>query len=429
MNILELKSKLNKNEFKCNLEKLYGFDEYILNYQSARYNTLLEEYSKVFDKNDDVYLFSAPGRTEICGNHTDHQHGAVIAAAVNLDMIACCSLNSSSKVRIYSHGFGFDEIDISDLNINPTEINTSKSLVRGIAYKITSMGYKLSGFNAYIMSDVLTGSGLSSSAAFEVLIGIIFNNIFCDGKISDIEIAKIGQFAENEYFKKPCGLMDQMASSVGGMVFIDFKIPESPYVEKIKFNFSNENHALCIIDTGADHADLTDEYASIPREMALIANFFDKKVLRDVDENQLYLNINNLKNNFGDRALLRSIHFFEENDRVFNLKQMLIKNDFTNSLNIIKDSGHSSFEYLQNVYVSSDYKNQSVALSLAICQKFLNQNGAFRVHGGGFAGTIQAFVPLNILPSFKEHIEASLGKNCCHILSIRDYGGVSFFNL
>ena len=429
MNILELKSKLSRNEFKCNLEKLYGFDEYILNYQSARYNTLLEEYSKVFDKNDDVYLFSAPGRTEICGNHTDHQHGAVIAAAVNLDMIACCSLNSSSKVRIYSHGFDFDEIDISDLNINPTEINTSKSLVRGIASKITSMGYKLSGFNAYIMSDVLTGSGLSSSAAFEVLIGIIFNSLFCNGKVSDIEIAKIGQYAENEYFKKPCGLMDQMASSVGGMVFIDFKIPESPYVEKIKFNFSNENYALCIIDTGADHADLTDEYASIPREMGLIANFFDKKVLRDVDETQLYLNINNLRSNFGDRALLRSIHFFEENDRVFNLKQMLIENNFTNSLNIIKDSGHSSFEYLQNVYVSSDSKNQSVSLALAICQKFLKQNGAFRVHGGGFAGTIQAFVPLNILPSFKDHVESALGKNRCHILSIRDYGGVSFFNL
>lgn len=427
MNTIEFKEAILSDKLDDKFEKLYASNSGNISKQKKRYIKLIENYIDVFGNSKNISILSAPGRTELGGNHTDHQHGCVLAASVNLDMVACCSANNTDTIRIQSEGFPFEEIDISNTDIFPSEFNTSKSLVRGIASKIKSLGYNIGGFDAYIMSDVLTGSGLSSSAAFEVLIGIILNTLFCDQKLSALEIAKIGKYAENVYFNKPCGLMDQTAASVGGIVFIDFKMEQEPKVEKIDFDFIATNHALCIIDTGADHANLTDEYAAIPKEMKSIANFFGKEVLREVPKAEFYPKISELRPKFGDRAVLRAIHFFEDNRRASAQKNALLENDWDKFLKLSKESGHSSFEYLQNIYVSSNFKNQDVSLSLALCQHYLGKKGAFRVHGGGFAGTIQAFVPMDMLFDFKHNIEMTVKE--CHILSIRKYGGVNFLDL
>lgn len=427
MNTVEFKNAILSDKLDANFEKLYASNSGNMSKQKKRYLHLLEKYVETFGSSENISILSAPGRTELGGNHTDHQRGCVLAASVNLDMIACCSPNNTEIIRIQSEGFEFEEIDISNTDIVPSEFNSSKSLVRGIAAKIKSYGYNIGGFNTYIMSDVLAGSGLSSSAAFEVLIGAIFNTLFCEEKISAVEIAKIGQYAENVYFNKPCGLMDQTASSVGGIIFIDFKDEQNPKVEKIDFDFINTNHTLCIIDTGADHANLTPEYAAIPEEMKNIAAFFEKKVLREVSKSEFYPQIPKLRNKFGDRAVLRAIHFFEDNRRASAQKNALLENDWNKFLSLSKESGHSSFEYLQNVYVSSNFGVQDVSLSLALCQHYLGKKGAFRVHGGGFAGTIQAFVPIDMLSDFKHNIEMTVKK--CHVLSIRTYGGVNFLNL
>lgn len=427
MNTIEFKEAILSDKLDDKFEKLYASNSGNISKQKKRYIKLIENYIDVFGNSKNISILSAPGRTELGGNHTDHQHGCVLAASVNLDMVACCSANNTDTIRIQSEGFPFEEIDISNTDIFPSEFNTSKSLVRGIYAKIKSLGYNIGGFDAYIMSDVLTGSGLSSSAAFEVLIGIILNTLFCDQKLSALEIAKIGKYAENVYFNKPCGLMDQTAASVGGIVFIDFKMEQEPKVEKIDFDFIATNHALCIIDTGADHANLTDEYAAIPKEMKSIANFFGKEVLREVPKAEFYPKISELRPKFGDRAVLRAIHFFEDNRRASAQKNALLENDWDKFLKLSKESGHSSFEYLQNIYVSSNFKNQDVSLSLALCQHYLGKKGAFRVHGGGFAGTIQAFVPMDMLFDFKHNIEMTVKE--CHILSIRKYGGVNFLDL
>ncbi|MGL5255581.1 MAG: galactokinase [Proteocatella sp.] len=429
MNILELKNAIVSTKFDDNFNKLYSSNSSNINKQKKRYINLLDTYLDTFGNHDNIHLLSAPGRTELGGNHTDHQHGCILAAAVNLDMIAVCSPNNSSFIKISSDGFAFEELDISDTEVNPSEFGTSKSLIRGICAKIKALGFNIGGFDACITSDVLTGSGLSSSAAFEILIGIILNSLFCDSKISNIQLAKIGQFAENVYFDKPCGLMDQMTSAVGGIVFIDFKDAENPIVEKINFDFLSTNHALCIIDTGGSHADLTDEYAAIPFEMKAIANFFDKNVLREISKNEFFSNIAKLRGICGDRAVLRTLHFFEDNKRASSQKNSLLENNWDRFLKLSRESGHSSFEYLQNVYTPSDVKIQPVSISLAICQHYLGKKGSFRVHGGGFAGTIQAFVPIDMLTDFKVHIESVLGANKCHVLSIRSYGGVDFLNL
>ncbi len=427
MNTIEFKEAILSDKLDDKFEKLYASNSGNISKQKKRYIKLIENYIDVFGNSKNISILSAPGRTELGGNHTDHQHGCVLAASVNLDMVACCSANNTDTIRIQSEGFPFEEIDISNTDIFPSEFNTSKSLVRGIASKIKSLGYNIGGFDAYIMSEVLTGSGLSSSAAFEVLIGIILNTLFCDQKLSALEIAKIGKYAENVYFNKPCGLMDQTAASVGGIVFIDFKMEQEPKVEKIDFDFIATNHALCIIDTGADHANLTDEYAAIPKEMKSIANFFGKEVLREVPKAEFYPKISELRPKFGDRAVLRAIHFFEDNRRASAQKNALLENDWDKFLKLSKESGHSSFEYLQNIYVSSNFKNQDVSLSLALCQHYLGKKGAFRVHGGGFAGTIQAFVPMDMLFDFKHNIEMTVKE--CHILSIRKYGGINFLDL
>jgi len=370
------------------------------------------------------YQFSAPGRTEISGNHTDHQHGCVLAAAVDLETVATVWLDESNQIQIQSEGYPVVTVDLNDLNVREEEKNTTAALIRGVASAFAQRGAKLSGFRAKVHSTVLPGSGLSSSAAFEVLIGTILNELFFDKKLTPVEIAQIGQYAENVYFGKPCGLMDQTASSVGGMVFIDFNDPTNPVVEKINFNLRDAGYALCIVDTGADHADLTDEYAAIPAEMKQVCSFFGKDVLRQIPEEDFFAALPALRKQVPDRAILRAMHFYEENERVQAQVKALKDKKLDTFLELVKESGRSSWMYLQNITPTGSIMHQEVAVALALCEKLLAGKGAYRVHGGGFAGTVQAFVPLDMLDLFKHSIEAVLGKNACHVLNIREEGGI-----
>ena len=370
------------------------------------------------------YTFSAPGRTEIIGNHTDHQHGCVLAAAVNLETVADVEFSGGNRIRVQSEGYPLVEIDLNDLDIHDDEKNSTAALIRGVAAAFSKRGAKLQGFDAKVRSTVLPGSGLSSSAAFEVLMGTIFNELFYDGKLTAVEIAQIGQYVENVYFGKPCGLMDQTASSVGGMVFIDFENPKAPVVERIDFDFEAAGHALCIIDSGADHADLTDEYAAIPGELRAVCACFGKDVLRDIPEAEFLAALPKLRHRVPDRALMRAFHVYQENKRVLRLADALRRNDFEEFLSIVGASGRSSWMYLQNINPAGAWEHQDVAFTLALCDTLLNGRGAYRVHGGGFAGTVQAFVPLDMLEEFKSGIEAVLGEGKCHVLSIRSDGGI-----
>lgn len=370
------------------------------------------------------YVFSAPGRTEIGGNHTDHQHGCVLAAAVDLETVADVCLNGSDKIWIQSEGYPAFHIDIRDLTVREEEKNTTVALVRGVAAGFADRGIRIQGFDAVINSTVLPGSGLSSSAAFEVLIGTIINELFNDGQMFPTDIAKIGQYAENVYFGKPCGLMDQMASAVGGMVFIDFENPAQPRTEKIRFDLAQAGYALCIIDSGADHADLTDEYAAIPTEMKQVCNYFDKDVLRQIPKEDFLRAIPELRKAVSDRAVLRALHIYQENERVRKQVKAIKAGDVDAFLALVKESGRSSWMYLQNITPTSAVQHQEVAVALALCDTLLEGKGAYRVHGGGFAGTVQAFVPLENLDEFKTGIEAVLGENACHVLTIRKNGGI-----
>ena len=370
------------------------------------------------------YVFSAPGRTEIAGNHTDHQRGCVLAAAVNLETVADVCLNGSNMIRVQSKGYPAFEVSLDDLSVREEEKNTTAALIRGVASCFAEKGAKLEGFDAVVCSTVLPGSGLSSSAAFEVLFGTILNELFFNQKLSAIEIAQIGQYAENVYFGKPCGLMDQMASSVGSLVFIDFEDPAQPKVEKISFDLSEAGFALCIIDSGADHADLTDEYAAIPAEMKQVCSFFGKEVLRQIPEDEFFAALPKLRGTVSDRAILRAMHIYEENQRVMGQVQALKDQNVDLFLELIKESGRSSWMYLQNITPTGAVMQQEVAVALALCKKLLGNKGAYRVHGGGFAGTVQAFVPVDLLPKFKAEIENVLGEGKCHVLSIRSEGGI-----
>ena len=368
--------------------------------------------------------FSAPGRTEIGGNHTDHQRGRVLAAAVNLDTRAAVRVNGTDTIRILSKGYPMSEVNISELTPVEAEINSTPALIRGVAARFAQMGCKVEGFDAYCESTVLPGSGLSSSAAYEVLIGTIINGLFFDAKVSQPEIAQIGQYAENVFFGKPCGLMDQMASAVGNLVTIDFFDKENPIIKPVTFDFSACGHALCIIDSGADHADLTDEYAAVPGEIKAVAAQFGKEVLTQIDVNDFYAAIPALRKACGDRSVMRAIHFYQENDRVPQQVAALENGDFDAFLQLIKQIGYSSYMYLQNVIPAGYKAHQDVAVSLALCEHYLNGRGAYRVHGGGFAGTVQAFVPMDMLDGFVAGIDAALGEGACHVLSIRPQGGV-----
>ena len=368
--------------------------------------------------------YSAPGRTEIGGNHTDHQRGRVLAAAVNLDTVAAVCPNGTDVIRIQSKGYPLCEVKLTELEPIVDEINTTPSLVRGIAARFTELGCNVSGFDAYCESTVLPGSGLSSSAAFEVLIGTIINDLYFDNKVSAPEVAQIGQYAENVFFGKPCGLMDQTASAVGNLVTIDFFDKDHPVIEPVDFDFASCGHALCIIDTGANHVDLTDEYAAIPGEIKSVASYMGKEVLSQIDEAEFYAKIGELRKECGDRAVMRSIHFYQENARVPLQVEALKNNDFERFLMLVKQSGYSSYMYLQNVIPAGYKAHQEVAIALALSEHYLNGRGAYRVHGGGFAGTIQAFVPYDMLDRFVEGMDAVLGKGACHVLSIRPQGGV-----
>ena len=368
--------------------------------------------------------FSAPGRTEIGGNHTDHQRGRVLAGAVNLDTVAAVRLNGTNVIRIQSKGYPLSTVDLSQLTPVESEINSTPALIRGVAARFTQMGCKVEGFDAYCESTVLPGSGLSSSAAYEVLIGTIVNHMFFEGKVSQPEIAMIGQYAENVFFGKPCGLMDQTASAVGNLVTIDFFDKENPVIEPVDFDFASCGHALCIIDSGADHADLTDEYAAVPGEIKAVAAYMGKEVLTQIDEAEFYANIPALRKACGDRAVMRCIHFYQENARVPKQVAALKAGDFDTFLSLVKQSGYSSYMYLQNVIPAGYKAHQDVAVALALAEHYLKGRGAYRVHGGGFAGTIQAFVPFDILDEFVAGMDSVLGEGACHVLSIRPHGGV-----
>ncbi len=368
--------------------------------------------------------FSAPGRTEIGGNHTDHQRGRVLAAAVNLDTRAAVRINGTDTIRILSRGYSVSEVNVAELTPVESEINTTPALIRGVAARFAQLGCAVKGFDAYCESTVLPGSGLSSSAAYEVLIGTILNGLFFDGRVSQPEIAKIGQYAENVFFGKPCGLMDQMASAVGNLVTIDFFDKDNPIIEPVDFDFASCGHALCIIDSRASHADLTDEYAAVPGELKAVCTHFGKDVLTQISEKDFYAELPALRKECGDRAVLRAIHVYQENTRVPRQVAALKNGDFEKFLGLVKQSGYSSYMYLQNVIPSGRKAHQDVAVSLALCEHYLSGRGAYRVHGGGFAGTVQAFVPFDILNDFKAGIDAVLGQGACHVLSIRPQGGV-----
>ena len=368
---------------------------------------------------DKTYHFSAPGRTEIGGNHTDHQHGCVLAAAVDMTTTAEVTLNGTNIIRVDSEGYEPVEIALNDLAVKESEKNTTAALIRGVAAAFAARGFKLAGFDAKVKSTVLPGSGLSSSAAFEVLIGRTLNDLFANNAVSAIEIAQIGQYAENVYYGKPSGLMDQMASSVGGLVFIDFNDPKTPIVEKVDYDFAHSGYTLCTIDSGADHADLTDEYAAIPTEMKQVAKFFGKEVLREVDEAEFYAKITEVRKETGDRAALRAIHFFNENRRV-QMQVRALKNDnFGAFLRYVNESGIASWTLLQNVIPAGYVEKQDMAMTLALCQQLLAGEGAVRIHGGGFAGTALAFVPNDRFEQFRIKIEAAIGVNAVHKLTIR----------
>ena len=371
--------------------------------------------------------FSAPGRTEIGGNHTDHQRGRVLAAAVNLDTQAAVRINGTNTIRILSKGYPMSTVELSQLTPRENEINTTPALIRGVAARFAELGCPVAGFDAYCESTVLPGSGLSSSAAYEVLIGTIINHLFFDGRVSQPEIAQIGQYAENVFFGKPCGLMDQTASAVGNLVTIDFFDKEHPVITPVAFDFAACGHALCIIDSRASHADLTDEYAAIPGEIKKVCAHFGREVLTQIDEAEFYAAIPALRQSCGDRAVMRCIHFYQENARVPRQVAALQAGDFAEFLRLIGQSGRSSWMYLQNVIPAGYKEHQDVAVSLALCEHYLQGRGAFRVHGGGFAGTVQAFVPFDLLDSFRAGIDAALGEGACHVLSIRPQGGVEAF--
>lgn len=418
----ELKVLLQNGDYDRLLAVLYGADQ--VQAQRARYVEAVDAFTQIFGAAEDVRLFSAPGRTEIGGNHTDHNHGRVLAGGVNLDVIAVVAPRSGNVIRVQSKGFPMDTVDITDLACHPEEVNKSASLIRGTVARFSQRGYGIGAFDAYTTSNVLKGSGLSSSAAFEVLIGTILNHVYSESGVSAVEIAQIAQFAENQYFGKPSGLMDQMASSVGGIVTIDFADTEHPVIEAVPFDFAACGYKLCIVDVGGNHADLTHEYAAVPGEMKAVAADLGAPYLRQVNLDSLIAAMPALRAAHGDRAVLRALHFLSENERVTKQVTALKNNDFEEFKRLIIESGHSSFEYLQNVYAACNVKEQGLSVALALAQLLLDGCGAWRVHGGGFGGTTQNFVPEQKLPLFIKTMESVFGKGSCHVLSIRPYGGI-----
>lgn len=404
-------------------------DKERIEYQKNRYKKALTSYKETFGSlssyNENVLIVSAPGRTEVGGNHTDHQHGQVLAASINDDAIAIASKNSSDIINVKSEGYDMISFSPNDIDKKDSEEGTTIALIKGVIKGVMDRGFIIGGFDAYITSDVLGGSGLSSSAAFETLIGNILSALYNDMKIDAVTIAIIGQYAENYYFGKPCGLMDQMACSVGSLCHIDFIDPSNPVIERIELDMDKEGYSLCITDTKGSHADLTPDYAAIPSEMKAVANLFGKDVLTDISESDVIDNISDIRSKLGDRALLRALHFFEENKRVPVEAEALKNNDFKTFLSTVKASGDSSYKFLQNVYTNHDPEHQNVSIALCISEMVLqNDGGVCRVHGGGFAGTIQAFVRNEKVNEYKAALDKVFGNGACAVLKIRKYGGI-----
>lgn len=418
MTLSEQKKMIENHKYKKDFDLLYGEHEV----SAMRYAALCDEFTKLFGSDRETAFFSAPGRTEVGGNHTDHQHGCVLAGSVNLDVIAAASPNNDGIIRIKSAGYDMDTISISELEPVTAENGKAAALIRGMAAAMKKNGYNIGGFDAYTTSNVLKGSGLSSSAAFEVLVGVILSNLYNDGAVDAVDIAKMAQYAENVYFGKPCGLMDQMASSVGGFTAIDFANTENPVIEKVEFDLAGQGYSLCIVNTGGNHADLTQDYADITAEMRSVAALFEKDVLREVDEEQFMLALATVRAECGDRAALRALHFFSDNRRAVLEKEALKNGNFDEFLSLVNESGRSSFMCLQNVFSTSAPAEQGLSLALAVTEKMLDK-GAFRVHGGGFAGTIQAFVPNEMVEDYINEIEAVFGNDTCYVLRIRPVGG------
>ena len=401
------------------LKEIY-VDEGMLPYQRERFQSAIRKFEELYGAGE-AEVYSAPGRSEVGGNHTDHQHGEVLAASINLDAIAVVRKTQEPVIELLSEGYEKISVDLSELEKRDEEEGTS--IIRGMAYGLKQNGHAIGGFQAYVTSDVLNGAGMSSSAAFETLIGTVISGLYNNMEISQVEIAQVAQYAENVFFGKPCGLMDQMACSVGGLIHIDFADPKNPIVEKVEVDFGAYRHSLCITDTKGSHADLTDDYAQIPQEMKKVALFFGKEFLREVDEKEFYKNIATLQKECGDRAVLRSLHFFEEEKRVEKEVNALKSGDFKEFLQTVKASGNSSFNYLQNVYTNKDVQNQGVSIGLAVSESILGNHGVSRVHGGGFAGTIQAFVEDSFVENYREMLDSVFGEGSCHVLKVRPFGG------
>lgn len=414
-------SEIQNNQYNDLLKDVY-VDESLIDSQKARYVQAIEKFISLYG-DQDIEIYSTPGRSEVCGNHTDHQHGEVLAAAINLDIIAIVSVNES-RIKILSDDYDIQAIDIQDLAKRENEAGTSEGLIRGVCARYKELGYQVGGFDAYMTSDVLQGSGLSSSAAFEVIVGTVLSGLYNDMTIDPVTIAQVGQYSENVYFGKPCGLMDQCACSVGSLIHIDFKDNDHPVVEKVDVDFPEFKHSLCIVDVHASHADLTDDYASIPTEMKKVAKFFGQEFLRDVKEEDFYNQLPEVRKAVNDRAVLRTIHLFEENKRVQKAVQALKDADFETFKATIKASGESSYKYLQNIYSNHDVDNQAVSIAIALSEDILKDQGVCRVHGGGFAGTIQAFVEDEFVETYQKEIEKYFGEGSCHVLKVRKYGGI-----
>ena len=422
MKVKELINAINNGEFDANFKAVYVSDSAVMQ-QKPRYVETLNTFGELFGWEREVCVMSAPGRTEVCGNHTDHNNGKVLAASINLDAIAVVSKNDDNTIRVKSKGHKMNVVDLSNLEPDEKRYGDSTTLVQGVAAGIKNLGYEVKGFDACTTSDVMGGSGLSSSAAFEVLIGTVLSYLYNDGKVSAVDIAKVAQYSENVFFGKPCGLLDQMAASVGTFVTIDFKSTTEPVIKKVNFDFSKSGHSLCIVDTGGNHSDLTDDYAAVRGEMEAVAKALGKNVLREISYEDFFKAIPELNGKVNDRAILRAIHFYNENRRVDEAIKCLESGDFDGFKNIIIESGKSSFELAQNVYTPKNPTEQKLSLALAVSEEILKGRGAWRVHGGGFAGTIQAFVPNDLLDTYKETMESIFGKGRCYVLIIRPVGG------
>ncbi len=394
----------------------------------ARYNAAFDEFESIYGEADALSVFSVAGRSEICGNHTDHNYGKVLAASIDLDIIAIVKKTNDNTIRVKSAGFPEDTVSLDQLTPVFEDTGRSAALIRGVCDGFMKNGHAIGGFTAYTTSDILGGSGLSSSAAFEDMIGTILNYLYNDGAIDYIEISKISQYAENVHFGKPCGLMDQVACAAGGFVTIDFEDPKKPIAERIAFDLSEKGYSLCIVNTGGSHANLTDDYAAVPAEMKAVAGYFGKPVLRGLTETDIIANTAALRKEYGDRAVLRALHFLRENQRVERMLKALANGNTAEFLTIIKESGNSSANLLQNYYSPKAPNEQGITLACAIASEILGDDGAWRVHGGGFAGTMQAFVPHGKMENFRKTMETVFGAGAVTELSVRPLGACAVYH-